>query len=291
MLLFGLTRAFVQLTRVCCLNRGRSKEGDQPLVFTYHEIQFESPSYVYAISHDSLDSHLGMFVHYQGPSTTKSSMPGVAFDDGHASVHRLGLPLLAAHGLQATFFITASWIDDRPDYMSWADLREVAAAGHRVQSHGWSHAWLTHCTPGQLVDELVRSRELLEDKLGAAVESISMPGGRWNDRVLAAAARAGYRRVYTSDWWALPGTTQGVQVEGRFMVRRTHTAADLRRWMAARNNRLHPLRLRTAAARGARSLVGDTVYHSLWRRLGNAGSRTTTATALHGKAGEAAERL
>ena len=50
------------------------------------------------------------------------------------------------------------WSGARPEYMGWKELSEVANAGHQVQSHGWSHALLTHCTPEQLTQELRRSR-------------------------------------------------------------------------------------------------------------------------------------
>ena len=58
------------------------------------------------------------------------------------------------------------------------------------------------------------------------VEEISVPGGRWNRRVIKACADAGYRQVYVSDPWVAESMF-GTQVIGRFMVRRTTTATEL----------------------------------------------------------------
>ena len=110
------------------------------------------------------------------------------------------------------------------------------------------------------------SSDLLEDNLGSAVEEISVPGGRWNRRVLQACAAAGYRRVYISDPW-VETEIGGVEVIGRFMVRRTTTVAELEKIVARDPGALRKLRLRSQLKESVVSMLGDSLYHRLWCRL------------------------
>ena len=92
--------------------------------------------------------------------------------------------------------------------MAAGELKELLARGHAVQAHGWSHKMLTQCSPAELYDELRRSKETLEDVLGASVDTMSLPHGRWNRQVLAACSQAGYKKVYTSDPSVSPQPTE-----------------------------------------------------------------------------------
>src|SRR5260221_14516941 len=104
--------------------------------------------------------------------------------------------------------------------MTSSQLEQLMSAGHNVQSHAWSHEFLTGCSASQLDYELRNSRKTLEDRLGIGVDSISVPGGRWNATVLEACAAAGYQHVYTSEPMFKPVYEHGVWRHGRLMVRR-----------------------------------------------------------------------
>jgi peptidoglycan/xylan/chitin deacetylase (PgdA/CDA1 family) len=138
--------------------------------------------------------------------------------------------------------------------------------GHSIQSHGWSHKFLTFCSETELTNELRISKQSLEENLGNTVEEISVPGGRWNRRVLQACAAAGYRRVYVSDPW-VETEIGGMKIIGRFMVRRTTTIAELEKIVAKDPGTLLKLRLRSQLRGGLVSMLGDSLYHRLWCRL------------------------
>jgi peptidoglycan/xylan/chitin deacetylase (PgdA/CDA1 family) len=162
--------------------------------------------------------------------------------------------------------------------MSSAQLRELLACGHRVQSHGLTHCMLTRCSEQQLSEELSGSRRELEQRLGTAIDAISIPFGRWDRRVLRACAAAGYRQVYISEPAPLPRQVDGMKVWGRFMVRRSTKAAEIEGAMLAT---AADFRLQRAAEQGkrmVRALVGEETYHAIWgwmrsrRALEEAGS-------------------
>lgn len=233
-------------------------------ILTYHEVVPENAAYLYSVSVAQLEEHLRMVADMRAAMRGAAGAPEVTFDDGHDSNHRYALPLLEQFAVPAIFFVTAGWIEQRPGYMTWPQLRELAARGHKVQSHGWSHKFLTHCSDAELADELRRSRLTLEERLGAGVDAISAPGGRWNRRALEAAAQAGYRRAYLSDPWVKPEERNGVHIFGRLMVRRTMDEAELRRWLNRSGQSEFFHRAQGRVKEGVKGLLGDRVYHRLW---------------------------
>ena len=84
--------------------------------------------------------------------------------------------------------------------MTWAEVRALADAGHEIGSHGCSHAILTRCDDARLSAEVGRSREILQDRCGAVVESFCYPDGGHDADSVVAVERAGYARAVTTRW-------------------------------------------------------------------------------------------
>lgn len=74
------------------------------------------------------------------------------------------LKLFADHDVKATFFMLG-WVAERyPDL-----VRRIVAAGHELASHGYSHVRVTQQTPQEFRDDVVRTKQLLEDLSGHAI--------------------------------------------------------------------------------------------------------------------------
>jgi len=107
----------------------------------------------------------------------------LTFDDGYRDFYTDGLPVLKQCGFTATIFLATDRIHDTPariegaDYLTWKDVRELHAEGICFGSHTVTHPDLRSLGPDQLDYELGRSKEIIEDRLGAAVESFSYPHG------------------------------------------------------------------------------------------------------------------
>ena len=101
------------------------------------------------------------------------------------------LGLLASADITATFF-TLGWVAEQLPHV----VKQIAAAGHEVASHGWSHTPLWRLTEEAFRDEIIRTRALLEDLSGQQVLGYRAPTFSiaretlWGLRVLA---EAGYR--------------------------------------------------------------------------------------------------
>jgi peptidoglycan/xylan/chitin deacetylase (PgdA/CDA1 family) len=233
-------------------------------VLAYHEIMPES-NYAYCVTASAFADHLRLFDLLAKSGGQQSSVQ-ITFDDGEQSQLHNALPLLAAHGISARYFITPGLIGTAAKFLGWDELKILQNAGHSIQSHGWSHKFLTFCSDSELSHELRAPKQLLEEKMGTAVEEISVPGGRWNWRVIDACAAAGYKRVYVSDPW-IAIVRSGVDVIGRFMVRRTTTSAELQKMVERNRSALRKLKMRAQIRQSLVSLVGDDLYHRLWCRL------------------------
>lgn len=242
------------------------------MILTYHEILSPGNTYRYGVTSDRLGEHLAFLNEHCGDERGSDPFQ-ITFDDGHQSNYEQGLPVLEEYNRRATFFVTVGHIGTRGDAMSWAQLRRLTELGHTVQSHGWSHKFLTHCTNSELNDEIERSKKVLEDSLGRPVEAISMPGGRFNSHVLSRCAAAGFKRIFDSNPWRQAQYRDGMCLTGRLMVQRTMNAGDLNRVLGANGSRLVLLRARQSAKMGVQKLLGDQLYHELWCLLSSERAR------------------
>lgn len=96
------------------------------------------------------------------------------------------LQLLDWHGVKATFFVLSRVAEKFPDL-----IREVHSRGHEIASHGHSHRLLTRMTPGEFVEDVKRSIEILTAITGTRPVGYRAPAfsivkeTRWAGRILA----------------------------------------------------------------------------------------------------------
>jgi peptidoglycan/xylan/chitin deacetylase (PgdA/CDA1 family) len=182
----------------------------------------------------------------------------LTFDDGHAS-NEAAFRFLADCGVKPTAMIVRDWSMRDPRYLSSAalgDLQSVCELG----AHGATHQAMSSLSDSALGDELAASRDYVGSILGASATSMAFPGGHGGAREMAAALKAGYRRVGNSR--PFPHTRQGPSIN-RVCINRTDDArAPLRltqqsaAYWAAR-------RARFAATAAARAMLGGKLYGAL----------------------------
>lgn len=241
------------------------QRGSRPsLHLLYHELRPGKAEYSYVVPTSAFAEHLDLFQHVR-QSEAASLWPEITFDDGHVSNYEQALPLLQARGMEARFFITAGWTGQKPGYMGWSELRALHDAGQILGAHGWSHALLTHCTPKDLHFELTHTRTVMEDKLGAPITSISLPGGRSNRHVLLACQEAGYTEIFTSVPKSEP-VAHGLEV-GRLNIRGDMKLAWIASLLEPGSPTLAGLERQDRIKSAAKSLLGDTLYAKLWRLI------------------------
>ncbi len=241
------------------------------LYFLYHELRPEPSRYAYVVSCAEFEEHLRLYARTHEPPVRGRLRPEISFDDGNVSDVRYALPALQRAGLQAHFFITAGWTGSRAGFMSDAELRTLGAASMTVGAHGWSHTLLTACSDAELRVELVDAKSRLEQALGRAVETMSLPGGRCNRRVLRACREAGYTAVFTSE--PKPSAdgdsaVVGMRTIGRLNLRSGTTTAWLEQVLNPETGVLAKQQRSDRVKSLAKSVLGDRLYSMAWA-LGN----------------------
>jgi peptidoglycan/xylan/chitin deacetylase (PgdA/CDA1 family) len=137
----------------------------------------------------------------------ESHTVALTFDDGYDSVIEHAAPVFVEYGWIGTVFVSTQHIgaDSSWDagalrthrHMDWSALRCLVDAGWEIGSHGVSHTAMTDMSEDAAFNEMVRSRQILEDGVGQAVTSLSYPFGATNNRLARLAQEAGYRRAVT----------------------------------------------------------------------------------------------
>ena len=109
--------------------------------------------------------------------------------------------MLQGYGFGATMFVPAgllggdnAWDPEGPRkaLLSAGQLRQVAAAGIEVGSHGFRHLSLPASSDADLAREIGESRDILREVTGQAVDGFCYPYGHLDERVIDGVGRAGY---------------------------------------------------------------------------------------------------
>lgn len=185
----------------------------------------------------------------------------ITFDDGHRSNYSKAMPRLQTRGFRATFFVTTGWIG-RPPYMSWAEIRALAAAGMEIGSHSVSHRPPSALSRAELEAELRDSKQALEDGLGAPVLTASSPTGFFNAAMIPLALEAGYRALCVGriGLWTEPSEAFGIP---RILVKLTTPAQDVLELALGDPVLVRRLRRRQALLDGLKRTLGVERYVAL----------------------------
>jgi len=103
----------------------------------------------------------------------------LTFDDGYEDHFATVFPLLRKYGFAGTFFIVTSSVDSR-DHLTMAQVRQMAAAGMEIGSHGVHHVDFAQLPLAAARAELVQSRATLETWTGRRVVFFAYPAGRYS---------------------------------------------------------------------------------------------------------------
>jgi peptidoglycan/xylan/chitin deacetylase (PgdA/CDA1 family) len=121
------------------------------------------------------------------------------------------LALLAQHNIAATFCMIGRKAAAHPDLVA-----AVAAGGHHIANHTFTHPNLPRLTPPEVRAEIDRATEAITRASGGHRPSLfRAPGGAWSPVVLDACTSQGMRPL---DWsvdprdWSRPGTQHIIEV-------------------------------------------------------------------------------
>ncbi|MEU8569731.1 polysaccharide deacetylase family protein [Streptomyces pathocidini] len=173
---------------------------------------------------------------------------GLTFDDGYADFTENAVPVLHERGFTATVFVLPgrlggdnAWarLGPRRPLLTTDGIREAAAAGMEIGSHGLRHVPLPEADEVPLRQETAHSRALLERITGHPVEGYCYPYGAVDARAIRAVREAGYAYACAVD----PGLFTGTYALPRIRVGGRDGALRL-----TAKRLLHPVRRRALPA-------------------------------------------
>lgn len=227
------------------------------------------------------DKHVGLFAPGQIPDIV------ITFDDGHRSNLEIAAPILRERGMPAYFFITSDFVGKRAGFMEASEIRQLAdMPGMCIGSHGVSHRFFDDLDERESHHELVTSRQQLASWTGRDCQSISFPGGRYNEQTLRQLQAAGYCQWFGSrtdvvsamqsfDWTGSDSSVgdrllvpqlQHWPLE-RVAVRRTTTLDEFILMTGPDKAFFRHHRRRSQAKSLLRRCIGNRLYHGLYKSL------------------------
>jgi peptidoglycan/xylan/chitin deacetylase (PgdA/CDA1 family) len=138
-------------------------------------------------------SRLVQSIKNKSPLPRKAAV--ITFDDGFASVYTHAMPHLARHKFPATVFLVSghcgghnNWPHQpvsvpREPLLTWPQIREMETVGIEFGGHTATHPRLDQLLPMALEDELITSKQVIENGLGHAISLFAYPYGRFNQTV------------------------------------------------------------------------------------------------------------
>jgi peptidoglycan/xylan/chitin deacetylase (PgdA/CDA1 family) len=136
----------------------------------------------------------------------------LTFDDGYANLADTAYPVLADLGFTAATFLITDYVGRdnswdvrytrrRLPQLDWRTIERWRIQGFDFGAHGATHRRLTWLRSAVVTDELLRSRQVLIQRLGTgAGRAIAYPFAAVSDRVMELTRQAGFEMGFAGPW-------------------------------------------------------------------------------------------
>jgi peptidoglycan/xylan/chitin deacetylase (PgdA/CDA1 family)/GT2 family glycosyltransferase len=238
-------------------------------ILLYHSVSDDPPAWIqrYCVAPDVFSGQLELIVEsgmtalsvaeYVCLLEDRRPLPDhpvvITFDDGLADFQAYALPALRRAGLPATLFVTTGFLEGLPEgrglarpsgpWLDPAALVDVRAQGIEIGAHTHSHPQLDTLPVELARFEIVRSKEILENLLGAPVPSFAYPYGYHGPVVHRLARGAGFASACAVKN-ALSFSADDPFALARLTIRADTTLDQLTAWLDGRGAPLAPRRER-----------------------------------------------
>jgi peptidoglycan/xylan/chitin deacetylase (PgdA/CDA1 family) len=230
----------------------------------------------YKLTVDQFDRHLSALARVR-PDAAPFTL---TFDDGGSSFYTTIADRLEALGWRGFCFVPTDFIG-RQGFLTREQIRELDRRGHHLGSHSASHpSRISACPHDAIVDEWRRSLAVLQDIVGHAVTSASVPGGYFSSGVARAAATAGVETLFTSEPITRVSDAGRCAITGRFTIRASSPPRLSERLVASAPWARWAMWAGWTAKKPVKSMLGP-AYIRFGDLLSSPKPITTTASPIH----------
>jgi peptidoglycan/xylan/chitin deacetylase (PgdA/CDA1 family) len=145
----------------------------------------------------------------------------ITFDDGFRNNLTVAWPILKKYGYSAHFFITTDAIGKKDPYpwddwfrgeehlsspekvgmdlmpLSAHDIKKLVDEGATIGSHSHRHVFMTNFNRDELMSDVQKSKDILEEISGMKIDTIAYPIGRFDQVVVDTLKQTGYKWAFS----------------------------------------------------------------------------------------------
>jgi peptidoglycan/xylan/chitin deacetylase (PgdA/CDA1 family) len=144
--------------------------------------------------HTILPDEYYAYLNTDAPLPEKPIM--ISFDDTEYNQYAVAAPTLKKYGFKAVYFIMTVSLG-RPNYMTRAQVRELAEAGNVIGSHTWDHHNVKKYTGKDWETQIEKPTKTLEEITGKKIEHFAYPFGLWNPEAFPELKKRGMKSAYS----------------------------------------------------------------------------------------------
>jgi polysaccharide deacetylase family sporulation protein PdaB len=102
------------------------------------------------------------------------------------------LEIFNDYNVDVTFFFGGNWLEENPEL-----VKEIAANGHEIGNHSYTHPHMTNLNNQGIKEELARTSALIKRLTGEETSLFRPPFGDYNDQLIETCREEGY---YVIQW-------------------------------------------------------------------------------------------
>lgn len=133
----------------------------------------------------------------QSGTPFSQGMVTLSFDDGWQSTYQNAIPILNNHGIKSTQYIFTDALGTA-GYIAVPQMLDMQNQGHEIAAHSKTHSDLTTLTNEQIIDEVLGSKQELENLGVNSTTSFAYPYGTWNENIKNIVKQSGYKGARTA---------------------------------------------------------------------------------------------
>lgn len=127
----------------------------------------------------------------------------ITVDDSYLSFYEAGMPVIRKFGVPVSLFVNTDSVGT-PGYMTWEQIREVAAQGVEIGNHTASHAYLVEKVSGEtdaqwrqrIYNDIDRAQQAFERELGLVPNIFAYPYGEYSAEIIEVLKELGFIAAY-----------------------------------------------------------------------------------------------